>query len=61
MNIKGEFFKVWRVLSSDQRTVAEAENIADQTWKHGPRLNRSERTHFHEVKQLLLHSFQPEC
>jgi len=61
MNIQDELFKLWHALDSDQRTAAEAENIADQTWKHGPRLSKSERTHFHEVKHLLLHSFRQEC
>ncbi|MFS7253214.1 hypothetical protein AB6869_21840 [Rahnella rivi] len=59
MNIQDEFFKLWHALDSDQKTAAEAENIADQTWKQGLRLSKYEHRHYHEVKHLLLHSFRP--
>ncbi|WP_449631995.1 hypothetical protein [Rahnella aceris] len=61
MNIQQEFFKLWHALDCDQRTTAEVENIADQTWKQGLRLSKSEHTHLQEVKHMLLHSFRPKC
>lgn len=60
MNKRHEFYKLWHALDKERRTAAEAEIIADQTWKHGPRLSKSEQTHFQAVKGLLLHSFRSE-